>query len=320
MNKWFEKQRKKVREETGAAPKRGRPKASAGAATANTTHAAAAAAAASTPAAAASGEEEAQEDVMEVDGEQPAAGAAEPGAEAVEPAAGTAEPAAQQDQEAGPTAAQQVEAAHPVATAVPEAEAEAAEPMAMDDARTPAAAAKSAAAEAAPGADAAAPAAAAAGTATKPADAAVACGESVPAKTPASAPLPPRMVPAEEKAALIAELEAEVAALQQGGLAQPLHPLPSAGAEAEAAAAPIERQAFSDARLAALVAGQRMPLSQLVAALLPLFREPEGEASLHESVLRRWAWKYWASGLRCCAWAGSKRKAEAMRMGRVPCS
>jgi hypothetical protein len=82
-----------------------------------------------------------------------------------------------------------------------------------------------------------------------------------------------------DKARLSAELEAEAEQLRMSGLALPLQPLPLEG--------PSERLPFSDARLAAHVAAQTLPLGQLVAALLPVFRVPDGEAAVEGAVLRR---------------------------------
>lgn len=247
VNKWFEKQRKAKREATGEPSKRGRPSAK------GASGSAAKAAAAAVPAA----------------DEQAAAAPADEAAPAQEPPAGEAmdvdaEPAAQQVQQA------QQEEQQPAPAAAELGEA-AAEPMASE--------------EEAPAAGDAAPVPAAAATADggseaspQPASAAAAA----PAKTPAAAASPPRMLSADQKAELVASLEAEAEQLRQEGLAAPLQPLPAAGAE------PAERQAFSDARLAAAVAGQRAPLSQLVAVLLPVFKAPGGEAPVEEAVLRRW--------------------------------
>jgi hypothetical protein len=98
-----------------------------------------------------------------------------------------------------------------------------------------------------------------------------------PAAQPSSAAAAARHVSADERAALLAELQAEAQALRAGGLAAPLCDL---GASA-AAPAP-----FSDARLAALVAGQRMPLSALVAALLPAFAAGGDAAAPSADALR----------------------------------
>lgn len=274
VSKWFEKQRKLKREETGEAPKRGRHsgKGSGGAKPAAAAAAGgdAAAAAAEGPAAAAAAPEAAEaaqqgEDAMEVDGE-----------------AAPAQAAQQQEQQPVPAAEQAAAEAEFMATDAAAAEVPAATPgsaaMAAPDA-TPApqpstaAAAAAAATGATPAAD--GPSPAAGGSAGKAAG-----GSGKPGKTPASA-APARIVSAEEKAQLVAALEAEAAELRQHGLAAPLQPLP------DAEAAP-ERQPLSDARLAAAVAGQRAPLSQLTAALLPLFKAPDGDTPLEEAVLRRW--------------------------------
>ena len=276
VSKWFEKQRKLKREETGEAPKRGRHsgKASGGAkpaAAAAPGGDAAAAAAAEGPAAEAAAAEAAEAaqqegDAMEVDGE-----------------AAPAQVAQQQEQQPGPAAEQAAAEAQPMATDAAAAEVPAATPgpaaVAASDA-TPAPQPSAAAAAAAPAATGATPAAdgpspAAGGSAGKAAG-----GSGKPGKTPASA-APARIVSAEEQVQLVAALEAEAAELRQQGLAAPLQPLPDAGA------AP-ERQPFSDARLAAAVAGQRAPLSQLTAALMPLFKAPDGDMPLEEAVLRRW--------------------------------
>ena len=281
VNKWFEKQRKLKREETGEAPKRGRKAsgaAKAAAAAAGGDAAAAVAAAAEGPTAAAAEEPVQQEgDVMEVDGE-----------------AAASEAVMQQQQQQQSMAEQAAADAQPMATDDVTAEAPAATPA---PAAQPAAAAP-AAAGASPAADGASPAAV--GSAGKGA------AGSKPGKTPASA-APARIVSAEEKAQLMAAMEAEAAELRQQGLAPPLQPLPDGSAAS--GAAPSERMPFSDARLAAAVAGQRVPLSQLTAALLPLFKAPDGEAPLEEAVLRRWVlgwtsgrqvWAGWPSGCMAC--------------------
>lgn len=196
--------------------------------------------------------------------------------------AAPAQAAQQQEQQPVPAAEQAAAEAEFMATDAAAAEVPAATPgsaaMAAPDA-TPApqpstaAAAAAAATGATPAAD--GPSPAAGGSAGKAAG-----GSGKPGKTPASA-APARIVSAEEKAQLVAALEAEAAELRQHGLAAPLQPLP------DAEAAP-ERQPLSDARLAAAVAGQRAPLSQLTAALLPLFKAPDGDTPLEEAVLRRW--------------------------------
>lgn len=183
---------------------------------------------------------------------------------------------------------QQGTAAEAASPATAQVAAQAAEElMAVDCEATPAPAAKSVAApEAAVAAAVAPPPAATSSPARNTATPAALGAAKAPAKTPASAPQP-RLLSAQEKASLAAELEVELAALRQGGLALPLQTLPSSDGSTDPAA-PAERQPFSDARLAACVAGQRVPLSQLVAALLPMFKVPDGDAPVEEPVLRRW--------------------------------
>ena len=280
MSKWFEKQRKKVREETGAPPKRGRPKS--GAASGSKPAPAAAAPDKVEPAAAAAGQE----------GGEAAAAAADAveAGEGQEVEAMDVDGAAEDDQAAAQQ--QQTPSAPPAPVAAPAAALEPAEAMAADEAGVePAAAAAGAApateitpaaatrpaAEAAPATQQAVsaerPAAAPAAASSPPTGAAAA-----PAKTPASVPQQ-YSLSTEDKAKLVADLEAEAEQLRRQGLAAPLQVLP--------ADPPAERQPFSDARLAAAVAAQRAPLSQLAAAALLLFTAPDGEAPVEEDVLRR---------------------------------
>ena len=265
VNKWFEKQRKKTREEEGSAPKRGRPKSGSGGGGSGGGGSLGKAAAVGAGSLAAPAAEEAAEAVQ----------AAEQVGNAMDV---DAEPAAPQGGEAQREQPAATPAAAVAAAAEPAAEA-AAEPMATDAAAQPAAAAEDdttpapaarPAKEEEPSA-AEAPAAPAASPATSPAK---------PGKTPATAPQQ-HWLSAEEKAQLVADLEAEAKQLRTSGLAAPLQALPAAGGE------PAQRVAFSDARLAAHVAGQRAPLSQLAPALLPLFKAPDSEAAVEEAVLRR---------------------------------
>ena len=104
------------------------------------------------------------------------------------------------------------------------------------------------------------PAVAIATTSPIPAPAAT---ETTPA--PVTAPAPTATAPllpptAKERDELAANFEIEASKLRTHGLLPPLTPLPS-----------TSTYIYNDANLAALVVGQRLPLTQLVAALLPLF-------------------------------------------------
>ena len=243
VNKWFEKQRKKQRAETGQPAKRGRPSAKSagaggGAAAATAVPAEGEPAAQPTPAPQQQrqqGEQQQQQQQQQQQAEGMDVDQA-PAAEAAAAAEADATPAP-----AARTSEQAQQGSSPAGTA------------------------------ASPGAGAVAPAASAGAAAP-------------PAKTPASAPQQ-RIISADEKVALVAELEAEVLALRAGGLAPALQPLPAQAGEA--GAQPPARVPLSDARLAAAVAGQRAPLSRLVQALLPAFRAPDSDAPVDGAVLRR---------------------------------
>ncbi|KAI3428047.1 hypothetical protein D9Q98_006432 [Chlorella vulgaris] len=270
VNKWFEKERKKARD-AGAAPKRGRPKS--GAANDAETAAAIDTAAASTgqenvaPAAQAVGSGAAsapEEEAMDVDAQLPVQAtppqeqqmAAVP--EAPVPGAAGAVQAAPAEAEAAPAVSPPPSAAQITPAPAPQpSEAAAGAAARADAAAVPP--------MAVPGAVGPAPA-----SATAP-DAAVAA-----AKTPASAALQ-LLLSADSRHKLQAELQAEADVLRRQGLAPPLRPLP--------AEPPAERLAFSDTLLAAHVAGQQVPLSQLVAALQPLFKVPDSEAAVEEAVV-----------------------------------
>lgn len=272
VNKWFEKERKKARD-AGAAPKRGRPKS--GAANDAETAAAIDTAAASTgqenvaPAAQAVGSGAAsapEEEAMDVDAQLPVQAtppqeqqmAAVP--EAPVPGAAGAVQAAPAEAEAAPAVSPPPSAAQITPAPAPQpSEAAAGAAARADAAAVPP--------MAVPGAVGPAPA-----SATAP-DAAVAA-----AKTPASA-APQLLLSADSRHKLQAELQAEADVLRRQGLAPPLRPLP--------AEPPAERLAFSDTLLAAHVAGQQVPLSQLVAALQPLFKVPDSEAAVEEAVVSR---------------------------------
>eukprot|EP00887_Chlorella_sp_A99_P006092 scaffold22.g6092.t1 len=245
VNKWFDKRRKKQREETGEPARRGRPRSGASKAA--------------------------------------AAGAAGGGGGGAEVEAGPAGPAAQQQQQVQQQEQQQARDAMEVDDSAGPAAEEAPAPTPGAALRAPGTEAGTRAEGRATGGgtgDGATPAAPA-GEAQPAAGAGSSADAKPPAgKTPASAPAVPRDVGLEEKASLLAELAAEVAALRNGGLAPPLAPLPAAGST------PALRLALSDARLCAAVAGQRAPLSRLVAALAPAFKAPEGEAPVEEAVLR----------------------------------
>jgi hypothetical protein len=88
-----------------------------------------------------------------------------------------------------------------------------------------------------------------------------------PKTTPASSTLPD----IKGIATLIEELSSEADTLRQRGLAAPLTTIPSA-------ASGTTPEPFTDARLAAFIVGQQMPLAKLTAILHPLFGPPEGAA------------------------------------------
>ncbi|KAL4858571.1 Di-N-acetylchitobiase [Chlorella vulgaris] len=270
VNKWFEKERKRARD-AGAAPKRGRPKS--GAANDAETVAATDTAAALTgqenvaPAAQAVGAGAAlapAEEAMEVD--------AQPPVQATPP----------QEQQSAAVPEAPVPGAARAVQATP-AEAEAAPgvlppPSAAQITPAPAPQPPEAAAGAAAGADAAAvpPMALPGAVCPAPASAAAPDAAVAAAKTPASAATQ-LVLSADSRHKLQAELQAEAGVLRRQGLAPPLRPLP--------AEPPAERLAFSDTLLAAHVAGQQVPLSQLVAALQPLFKVPDSEAAVEEAVV-----------------------------------
>lgn len=94
-----------------------------------------------------------------------------------------------------------------------------------------------------------------------------------PETTAAAAPKAPKAAPPslpspDERAKLAESLANEASLLRTHGLAGPLTDL--------AAATPAP---YSDAHLAALIAGQSLPLSALVTALFPLLTAPEGSAA-----------------------------------------
>jgi hypothetical protein len=95
-------------------------------------------------------------------------------------------------------------------------------------------------------------------TATAPASTA-------PKATPASSTLPD----VKEIAKMVEELSSEADTLRQRGLAAPLINISTV----DPTPAP-----FTDARLASLIVGQQMPLTELVSVLHPLFGPPEGAA------------------------------------------
>ena len=108
-----------------------------------------------------------------------------------------------------------------------------------------------------------------------------AAGPLQPTRTPATAPPPPRQLSGSEAEQLASELAVEAAALRERGLAPPLSALPAVGADS-AGCLPL-----TDAALAPLLAGQTLPLSRLVDALLPAFRGLEGASGgLEAAVLR----------------------------------
>ena len=253
VDRWFAKRRKQQREETGEASKPGRRKAGSSGKLAQQQQA--------EPAGKAQ-----QEGGEEKAGQQPAEAGEAQGPQLAEDAA------VPMDAQAEGTAAEPMDVEDADAADQPAA-------TPADDAVTPAAALRG------PGTTSQDPTGgrhtttadrpAAGGSAGKPAPDAVGTGGGKPNTTPAAA-APPRSVSAEERLQLLAQLSAEAAALRQDGLAAPLLEIPGA---------PVDRLPLSDAKLVAYVAGQRLPLSKLTEALLPVFKAPEGEAAVEQAVL-----------------------------------
>jgi actin-related protein len=113
-------------------------------------------------------------------------------------------------------------------------------------------------------------------TAEKPA--AAPANAAAPKSTPASGSTLPDM---KEIAKVIEELSSEAETLRQRGLAAPLITIPAASADGT----PPAPEPFTDACLAAFIVGQQMPLTELTAALHPLFGPPEGTAPAEQQVL-----------------------------------